>query len=212
MNLEWAERLNGWLAEAGWSVAEYARRVNADGGPEISEYSIRKYLDGKVAQPRGNAMDRLARPFGKTGLQLLTGLERITSGGTKIPLLRANELGTLDPTRNGKAWEGRSVIVLSNDVGPNWFGFEVDDNACAPKIIKGSTVYCDMDATPVPGDYVVAHIPDQSGGVCRRYRQPDGAEPDRFVLVPEDDDYPEFKSSPERPIKAWKIVKILSDP
>lgn len=212
MNKDWVDRLNQWLAEAGWSIAEYARRVNADGGREISVSSVRKYFDGKVAQPRGDALDRLAKPFKKSGIELLTGMRNTATVEAKIPLLMANEVGTLDPARNGKAWEGRSVSVLSREVGPNWFGVEVDEDACAPKIVKGSTVYCDPDSNIEPGDYVIVYVPDLNKGLCRRFRQPDGADPDRFVLKPDDGDYPEFKSSPERSLRIWKIVKILSNP
>ena len=51
----WTDRLNDTLRQSGWSKTELARRsgVNYD--------SLNKYLDGKVAQPRGDVMHRLAR-------------------------------------------------------------------------------------------------------------------------------------------------------
>lgn len=212
MTLQWVDRLNLWLADKGWSVAEYARRVNADGGPSVSESSIRKYLEGKVAQPRGDAMKRLAAPFGKTALQLQTGFDNLSIGRSQIPLLSANEVGTLDPANSVRAWEGRSVSVLTSDVGMNWFGVEIPDDACAPKIVKGSIVYCDLDGQVSPGDYVIAKVPGEVVGVCRRYRKPDTSNPQRFVLVPENGDFPRYESSEDSPIDVWKVVKVLSDP
>lgn len=74
MKNDWAKRLDQWITEAGWTVAEYVRRVNADKSEaEISKWSIHKYIDGAVAQPRGSIMERLARPFGKTGFELRYG-------------------------------------------------------------------------------------------------------------------------------------------
>ena len=54
----WTDRLNDTLRQSGWSKTELARRsgVNYD--------SLNKYLDGKVAQPRGDIMHRLARALG----------------------------------------------------------------------------------------------------------------------------------------------------
>lgn len=205
MSLEWVDRLNLWLANSGWTVAEYARRAG------ISVDSVHKYLDGKVAQPRGNAMARLAAPFGKTEIQLRYGLDN-TSGEAQIPLLTANEIGTLDPATRFVAREGRSVSVLSNNVGPNWFGVVVPDNACAPKIVKGAIAYCDPDVIVAPGDYVIARVPGVSIGVCRRYRKTGGRDPTRFELHPENDDFPVYESTPEAPISVWSIVKVLSDP
>jgi SOS-response transcriptional repressor LexA len=206
MNQDWVDRLNRWLAESGWSVAEYSRRAG------ISVDSIHKYLDREVAQPRGDRMARLAAPFGKTEIQLRYGLDNITAGEAQIPLLTANEVGTLDPANKNMAREGRSVSVLSSEVGPNWFGVIVPDNACAPKIVKGAIAYCDPDSQVAPGDYVIAKVPGVDVGVCRRYRKTDGLDPTRFELQPEDDDFPAFVSTPESPIQVWPIVKVLSDP
>lgn len=211
MNETWAERLDRWRREAGWSVAEYIRRVNADGGSEITGDSIRKYLKGGVAQPRGDVMARLAAPFGKSEIELRYGIDNTVNSDGRIRLLTANEIGTLNPAEK-LSREGSSVSVLSRDVGENWFGVTVPDDACAPKIAKGAIVVCDPDAEAMPGSYVIARIPGVQSGVCRRYRKSDGLEPNSFELLPEDDDYPRYVSTPESPITVWPIVKIWVDP
>ena len=54
----WSDRLQDTLRRSGWSKTELARRsgVNYD--------SLNKYLTGKVAQPRGDSLPRLARALG----------------------------------------------------------------------------------------------------------------------------------------------------
>jgi peptidase S24-like protein len=215
MTEAWVTRLNQWLATAGWSPAEYARRVNADSNrPAISEWSIRKYLGGGVTQPRKGILARLAEPFGKSEAQLLYGvdIDNITHTRNAIPLLTATDIGTLDPTKSLSTWEGRSVNLLSNEGGQNWFGVVVPDDACAPRIARGAIAYCDPDAPVSPGDYVIARIPGVTAGVCRRFRQTDGLDKESFRLLPENQDYPGYESSPDRPITIWRIVKVLSDP
>ena len=50
----WARRLNDMLALRGWTQAELARRA------QISTENVKKYCQGLVAQPRGEALPRLA--------------------------------------------------------------------------------------------------------------------------------------------------------
>jgi len=58
----WVKRLNDALKKSGWSKTELARRsgVNYD--------SLNKYLSGKVEQPRGDSLPRLARALGVSNL------------------------------------------------------------------------------------------------------------------------------------------------
>lgn len=215
MTYDWSRRLRTWIDEKGWSDAHYTRLVNENPKQKAISYTvIKKYLDHQVDNPRGDTLDRLAKPFGKTGFELRHGsrLENET-GVVRIPLLTMTDIGRLTrATSNFEAWEGRSVDVLSNDVGAGWFGVVVPDDACAPKIRKGATVYCNPDAPVEPGVFVVAKVPGVSAGVCRRYRAIDGFDNQRFDLVPEDEDFPRYESTPEHPI--WivgRIMKVLID-
>lgn len=58
VGMEWSERLRKATEELGWSKAELSRRSG------ISYDNVNKYLRGDIAQPRGDAMDRLARAVG----------------------------------------------------------------------------------------------------------------------------------------------------
>ena len=78
----WVKRLNDTLQRSGWSKSELARRsgVNYD--------SLNKYLAGKVEQPRGDSLPRLARALGVGdlrghggGARAKTGFETLTQLG-----------------------------------------------------------------------------------------------------------------------------------
>lgn len=215
MKNDWAKRLDQWITEAGWTVAEYVRRVNADKSEaEISKWSIHKYIDGAVAQPRGSIMERLARPFGKTGFELRYGkLIDNQTAGKRIPLLKANELGTIKHASSlGSAWEGPSVIAFGNEIGDDWFGVIVPDDACSPKFSRGDTVYCSSVTEPAPGDLVVAKVQGLTSAVCRRYRQTDAHDPQRFRLVALNPDYPDIEPAPGREVTIiGRIMKIVID-
>ncbi len=65
---QWAKRLKEGLRQSGWTKTELARRsgVNYD--------SLNKYLAGKVEQPRGDSLPRLAESLGVSGLWLREGV------------------------------------------------------------------------------------------------------------------------------------------
>jgi transcriptional regulator with XRE-family HTH domain len=65
---EWWERLDQERQALGWSDAELARRAG------IEYAAINKYLHGKIAQPRGQTMQKLADAIGKSLLWLRDGL------------------------------------------------------------------------------------------------------------------------------------------
>jgi len=215
MTYEWAKRLRAWIDEKGWSDAHYTRLVNEDPKQKAISYTIiKKYLDGVVDNPRGDTLNRLAKPFGKSGFELRHGTQLENEAGVvRIPLLTMIDVGRLIRAEsNFDAWEGRTVEVLSNEIGVGWFGVVVADDACSPKIRKGVTVYCNSQASVEPGAFVVAKVPGIASGVCRRYRAVDGLDDRKFELIPENEDYPKYESTPENPI--WivgRVMKVLID-
>lgn len=70
--MSWITRLNSKFAATGWSKARLAR----DAG--LSYDSVLKYLDGKVDQPRGDNLERLAKALDTTALWLEHGVENPT--------------------------------------------------------------------------------------------------------------------------------------
>lgn len=67
--MQWHERLQRAMDRAGMKVPEVARATG------INQTNIYKYLDGKVEQPRGDTIERLAKAVKTTALWLRTGLE-----------------------------------------------------------------------------------------------------------------------------------------
>lgn len=215
MTEDWVSRLRALRKAKGWSVAEYHRRLS-DMYPNnpISIDSVRAYFRGRVAQPRGDILERLAAPFEKSGLYLRYGDKVANAQETsRIPLLSMNEIGTFDPAK-ALAWEGSSVVANKEDVENDLVAVQLPDDSCAPDIKRGATVFCQLvqDGIVEPGSLVVAKVPEIATGVCRKYRAIDIHDRRRFVLVPINTDYPEIESSPEHPITIFgRVVKILTN-
>ena len=215
MRKHWAERLKRLLQDEGWSVAEFHRRVNSMNGPQISLSSIHKYLDGKVEKPRGDILERLAAPFGKSELWLLYG-DSISNSAkpSLIPLYTLTEIGTLDPvTRTVRASEVKSVVADREDVDAGLVAVKLTDDSCAPDIKRGSTVFCNViqDDRIEPGSLVVAKVEGLPEGVCRKFRPLDARDQRRFKLIAINPDYPDIEASPEHPaIIFGRVVKVLT--
>jgi len=180
----------------------------------ISIDSVRAYFRGRVAQPRGDILDRLAAPLDQTGLFLQYG-DKIENAHrtSRIPLLTMNEIGTFDPSKV-KVWEGSSVVANEEDVASDLVAVELPDDSCAPEIKRGATVFCELvdDGIVEPGSLVVAKVPDLPSGVCRKYRATDIHDRRRFKLIPINPDYPEIESSPDQPVTIFgKVVKVLTN-
>ena len=215
MGNDWSARLRKLFEATGWSVVAYHRRVNdMTENCTVGIDSIRKYLKGGVAQPRGNTLDALAKPFGKTGLYLRYG-DRVAdaSSSSRIPLLTMNEIGTFDPAKV-KEWEGSSVVASKEDQENDLIAVQLPDDSCAPEIKRGATVFCELveDGIVEPGSLVVAKVQDVPIGVCRKYKSLDIHDRTRFKLIPINTDYPEIESSPGSPVYIFgRVVKVLTN-
>ncbi len=75
VHMNWWDRLNEALAEKGWSRTELSKRS------KLPYTNVNKYLDGKIQQPRGDAMERLARAVDKPLLWIRDGIA-IEQGNT----------------------------------------------------------------------------------------------------------------------------------
>jgi transcriptional regulator with XRE-family HTH domain len=67
--MSWVDRLNRKFEATGWSKMRLAKEAG------VPYDSVLKYLGGKVEQPRGDMLDRLARAVGVTALWLEHGLD-----------------------------------------------------------------------------------------------------------------------------------------
>lgn len=201
MKIHRSQRLQMWLDDKGWSAAELIRRSGVD------RDSVYKYLDGKVDNPRGNTFDRLAEPFDKTGLELRHG--PISLGrNNAIPLLNANEVGTMAPSQSvGDVWGGVRMEVVSAELAENTFAFEVYDDACAPLLQAGDTAICENVSSATPGKFVVARVTGLDQGVVRKYRPRNAVDNTKFALVATNEDYPDIEVTSEN--DGWIIGQVV---
>jgi repressor LexA len=128
----WSKRLWRALEWKGWSQRELAKRANID------EQKVYKYLQGKVEQPRGDTMLRLADALGVTESWL-----RFESGSAvvRIPVV-------------GRVAAGESFIPFDdNPLGSGYdeIDFSLDDADPIAVEVRGESML------PVyrPGDYLL---------------------------------------------------------
>lgn len=83
--MSWVERLNRKFKATGWSKMRLAKESG------VSYDNVLKYLAGKVEQPRGEALDRLAKSLGTTALWFEYGMDDASL--TEL----TNKSGQIDP-------------------------------------------------------------------------------------------------------------------
>ena len=206
MKKHWSERLKEWCLDKGWTRAELIRRsgVNRD--------LVYKYWDGTVQNPRGDIMDRLAAPFEKTGLELHHGVSRVI-GNLEIPLLEANEVGTITPSQNvSDVWGGVHMMAVPAELAENTFSFKVYDNSCAPKFEAGDIVICEEVRDATPGKFVIAKVNGFPHGLLRRYRPRNAVDKSCFALIATNEDFPDIEVDQAHPgFIVGQVLKVIKD-
>lgn len=200
---DWSERLRKRLDDLKMTPADLVR---ASG---VSRDLIYKYVDGKVAHPRGDILDRIARSIGISEAELRYGIQT-TISTRRIPLLTMNKLGTIrDISEISNIWDGVSVIV-AGELGDGAFAVTLSDEACAPDFPSGSVIVCDPEQSATPGRYVVA-IVSGVGAVVRRFRQREAGKGD-FWLIADNPDFPDIHAtSPGAVVILGRAVKHIRD-
>lgn len=188
---EWADRLKAWMEAADLRVPELAKRSG------VSEESLYKYLRGRTAAPRGDAVSKIAAVFSKTAPELLFGENILkTKRLFKVPYLPLANVPDLYSLKIELAkWQGDTIAVPYAVEGSEVFAVSVNDAACAPSVNKGDIVVVDLGVEPQPGDYVVAFVPNLGVAVLRRYRQLDAIDRQSFALVSDNQDFPSIATS-----------------
>lgn len=168
--MTWSDRLNAAMKERGWNKAELARRSG------LSYDSVNKYLRGNIDQPRGDAMERLAKAVGKDLLWLRDGIDPGTAPA-KVPGL----VGIPDLAIFGGLGGGGLVEVMADEAGmpldadqlrgywtfPEYmmagfrnlrriYAWEVRGDSMEPTLAGGSVVFVDMSQDRLPPDDIYA--------------------------------------------------------
>lgn len=205
MKPTWSIVLNEWLAEEGWSVAELARRA------DISRDSAYDYVAGEIDNPRGKTLEKIAAAFGRTEIQLRTGVIE-TAPTRNIPLLSTRDAMNMDPRSNVNSVWGGLTVPAPQDAGERAFLILVDDDACSPTFIKGDNALCDPDAAREPGKFVLAKVSGIDRAVLRKYKPLDAFDDTKFSLLSSSDDYPPINIIGDREAEILGVaIKVIRD-
>lgn len=188
--MKWWNRLQHLLDARGMTAADLARATR------IEVKLIYKYLDGKVENPRGDNLRLIASALMVTEQELRYGASASKFIDLKeIPLLRLNEMGTLDRGQDPLgAWDGVSIVKAHGSLGDGVFGVEIasEDESNAPEIKPGDVVICDPSAPLIPGRFVVSIISKNKAALLRRYKPLGYDLKDGFILLAKNPLFPDI--------------------
>lgn len=204
----WNDRIAQALAEKGWSIAELSRRTG------IPRESMYKYVQGRVAAPRGDIMSRLADALGVSVVWIMHGT--LPEGENKVAVTNLALVnigrwnGELMALEHLKRTATEHVPVPDGqDIGPKAIAFRVDDDALT-RIPHGSIAVADPDRPPEPSRYVLAWSSVVKRAVVRRWRATDYSGAGQ--LVADNADYPPLPmSSAEDGYVVGRIVLVISE-
>lgn len=171
----WSQRLNQMLTVRGWTQAELARRTG------LSRESIKKYCQGSVAQPRGDALDRLAAALDVQPIWLRDGHGPQWHSIPVVGYVGAGEkFHAVDDLAQGAGLD--SVELDLNDADP--IAVEVRGDSMLPVYRPGDRLLCSRlrgnDESGFLGRDCVVKLLSGAGYVKRVVR---GAAPGLYTLV-----------------------------
>lgn len=206
--MKWWDRLARLLRDRDMRPADLARATG------INPKLIYKYLDGKVNNPRGDVLRRIAAALGTTEQELLFGVA-VGSGLVelkRIPLVTLEQLGTLRRGRDPRSvWDGVSVVAVTKDVTSKAIGVQLDDESNEPEFKAGEVIVVDPTKPPTPGRFVVAVREDLKRAVFGRY-QPLNAAGSSFRVVPTHEFFPPVEVDKNHPgFVVARAVKHIRD-
>lgn len=169
----WAERANTALRARGWSKAELARRSGAN------KQELYKWLQGLVAQPRGDSLGRMARTLGVNEYWLLTGRGPRVSAAPLVGFVSAGEeFYPIDDLAQGA---GLDDVPLDLDAADP-IAIRVRGSSMSPVYRNGDDLFCarvrGLDIERAVGRDCVVQTKEGAGYVKQLRRNRDG----RYVL------------------------------
>ena len=187
--MEWWNRLGRAMTARNLSAKDVAARAR------VPLKSLYGYLQGDVANPRGDLLRRLAGAVGMSEQELRygDGFANVTIL-KRIPLLDMSKIGSLrvndDPMTQ---WDQVSLVQVPVEVPEGCWAIIINDESCEPDFPKGSMVICDPNAEILPGKYVIAVLTDDKLAVFGRYRPSGYKDARRFTLIRTNPDYPDIE-------------------
>lgn len=129
----WAKRLVGRFNASGLGKAELAREAG------LPKESVYKYLKGKVKQPRGDVLDKLADALGIQRLWLKEGLGPELSGYPLVGSVSAGEQFT--PVDDHSQGAGLDYVSLDLDA-TDPIAIQVRGRSMLPAYRDGDMLFC----------------------------------------------------------------------
>lgn len=171
----WARRLNEMLALRGWTQSELARRSG------LARESVKKYCQGSVAQPRGDAVQRLAEALEVHVVWLRDGEG---PQWQRIPLVGYVGAGeTFHAVDDLAQGAGHESVELDLD-GADPIAIEVRGESMLPVYRPGDRLLCSRLAGTNESGYLgrdcVVKLANGAGYVKRVVR---GNQPGRYTLL-----------------------------
>jgi transcriptional regulator with XRE-family HTH domain len=188
--MEWWERLKRQMEDRRLTPEDVAKRAG------LNVTSVYKYLTGKVAQPRGDAVKRLAHAVHMSEMALRYGGDAPNNVVPlrKVPLLDMARLGKLKPAQDPlTTWDGTSVVSVPIDVPDGSYGVTLTSESNEPDFRRGDIVICNAAEEVLPGRFVVAVLTETETAHFARFRPLAHGETKRFKLVHGNEDYPDIE-------------------
>jgi len=194
---DWKQRLKKAFDEKGWSKAKLARESG------VREDNVRKYVAGKVEQPRGDTLDRLADALGLDPLYLKEGLEEAVTAKL-VSWVSATNFAAPDAPIDMEG--ARTVVATGINPSGQWIALEVEGDSMDRISPPGSIIFVDIsDRALVPNAcYVIA---DEDGSATYKRFRPN---PDRWEPVSTNPDHePMFVMNGAGPRIIGRVRKSL---
>jgi repressor LexA len=132
--MAWHQRLQAALKEKGWSKAELSRRSG------VPYDNVNKYVDGTVKQPRGDALEKLARALDLDPLFLEHGLDP-TTGETQVPVMGYLGAGSeVEPDFEQIPPEGLEQVSIPFTLPDDMIAFKVRGDSMLPVFRDGAVI------------------------------------------------------------------------
>lgn len=133
---EWWDRANDIIDARRWSRADVARRIS------VPEDRLYKWLQGEVAQPRGDAISKLAVVLGVHEYWLRTGKGPRVSSAQLVGYISAGEeFYPIDDFAPGAGFED---VTLSLDVADP-IAIRVRGSSMSPVYRNGDDLFCSRE-------------------------------------------------------------------
>lgn len=211
------ERIRRLRTEASLSQQRVADAVG------VSRVAVTKWESGQTKDMRHESLIGLAKLFGITLGELLSGVsdvilgtatasyainvEPIASSRLQYPLISWVQAGTwseiVDAYPRG---DGECSLFAQNQHGPHTFALRIVGDSMEPEFREGDVIFVDPDVAPKAGSYVVAKNNEEEATFKKyRSRGKDAEGNEVFELVPLNENYATLRSDRE-PIAIIGVV------